>query len=448
MSTEPAWGAADAYPFEPPPEDERPDAYIEQLENTRAEDVLEQEIAGKLRRLRIDEEARRRHAAEKEADVDLDALFLTRDQLGSLPKPEQLIGGVLPRHSLGILRGRDGTFKTFVAIDWALSLATGRRWQGKPTEQVRVLYIAGEGAHGLDARVSAWEQAWNLAVAPEAFVSRSAALNLHAPGPAFEHLLARLEAGHFGLVVVDTLRRVSGSADGNTSDMGAVIDNLDRVRRATVDGTVLVLAHTAKDDRDTRGFSGIEDDADFVWHAKRDEKAMDLELTCTKMKDGPDGHAHSLRAREAHGSLIIEATSGDARPAPIATENQIKIVRTLQDVFPDGASSSTLMKASEVADSSYYRAISELRDRGIIENTGTPTRTWYQLVSTPSAPELLPSSTGAEKPEMTGVLPLLPPDSHESGTTPTTPTTLRSGSTGVNERKQDPKTNPDEEPTP
>jgi len=398
MTAAAEWDAADHWP-PPPPEDDRPDAYLQQLDDAREADQLETAVATRVGRLRMDEEARRRLAAEREADVDHDALFLTRDKLDSLPRPEHLIAGTLPRHSFGILRGRDGTLKTFLALDWALSLATGRQWQGRPTQRARVLYIAGEGAYGIASRVTAWEQTWDHQVAPDQFVIRAAALNLHAPGPAFEHLLEHVHAGQYGLVVVDTLRRVSGAADGNSSEMGAVIDNLDKLRRATADGTVLTLTHTAKDDRDTRGFSGIEDDADYVWHAKRDDNQ--LEVTCTKMKDGPDGHAHRLQAREAHGSLILEAATNHG--APIATESQIKIVETLQEMFRDGVAGGTLRKATELSDSTYYRALQELKSRGVIEDLGkTPTRPIYRLVNTPTAPTGLPTGADPKTPANTG----------------------------------------------
>ena len=52
---------------------------------------------------------------------NLDDEFLLGDQLDELPAPEPLIEGVLSRHAYGIICGRDATFKTFIALDWALS---------------------------------------------------------------------------------------------------------------------------------------------------------------------------------------------------------------------------------------------------------------------------------------------------------------------------------------
>jgi hypothetical protein len=87
---------------------------------------------------------------------NLDDEFLRADQLDELAAPEPLIDGVLTRHAYGIIRGRDQTFKSFITLDWALCLATGTRWQGRATEHVKVLYVAGEGAHSLGVRKRAW----------------------------------------------------------------------------------------------------------------------------------------------------------------------------------------------------------------------------------------------------------------------------------------------------
>ena len=204
---------------------------------------------------------------------------------------------MLTRHAYSVLRGRDHSFKSFIALDWSLCLATGLPWQGRRVEQVKVLYVIGEGAYGLAPRKRAWESARKAAVDPKWFVVRKSAVNLYKPGPAFDHLLARIRSEGYGLVVFDTLRWMSSGANANSSDMGIVVDNLDQVRRATADGSVQLVAHTDKANNDTRGFSGIEDDADIVWATSREPGAREVSLSCTKMKDGPDGHRINLRMR-------------------------------------------------------------------------------------------------------------------------------------------------------
>lgn len=333
------------------------------------------QVMRKVDELQILEDAKAWIRAEKVKATAFDDYYLDRAGLLNLPAPEPLIERVLPRHAYAILRGRDHSFKSFVAVDWACCLATGKPWQGHPAEPTRVLYVAGEGAHGLAARVAAWEYAWSRLVPPEMLTVRRTALNLHQPGPAFDHLLTHVETGHYGLVIVDTLRRVSGAADGNSSEMGTVIDNLDRIKQATDGGTVLTVAHTDKGDHDTRGYSGIEDDADVVWAAKRDEMFLTLELT--KMKDGPDGRTLHLEATRTLTSLTLNGIDGPAQVN--TTETQLKILDTLRELFPDGTTGAELLTTSGLAKATFYRGIKDLLAAGHVVNTGTKRSKFYEL---------------------------------------------------------------------
>ena len=309
----------------------------------------------------------------------LDDLYLDRDQLDELQPVPQLIEGWLPRNSYGLLIGRDGTFKSFIAIDKASCLATGRPWHGHATEQVRVLYIAAEGAHGIAKRIQAWEAANGVKVDPKFLEVRTAALNMHRPGPDFDHLLRHVENGGHGYVVVDTLRRVSGGADGNSSDMGVVVDNIERIKRATHNGTVEVVAHTGKTDIDARGFSGIEDDCDFVTHVKRDGQLV--ELKNTKFKDGPDGHTLNLRARTIQlddnplgdTSLVLEDAGA---PKPVMPESHVQLLEAL-DRFPDSAYSGELLRESKLSKSTYHLALKALLENGQIVNISRTSRPRY-----------------------------------------------------------------------
>lgn len=394
--------------------------------------------------IRVTEDARAKVLAEKAAQEDFTDLYLDRDALDNLPAPEPLIAGILPRHSYGVLRGRDHSFKTFAAIDWALCLATGKPWQGHHAEQVPVLYVAGEGAHGLAKRVRAWEFGWNRGrrVGLEWFTVRKTALNLHRPGAAFDDLLERVSAGRYGLVVIDTLRRVSGAADGNGSEMGLVVDNIDQIKRATRDGSVLVLTHTDKHDVDSRGYSGIEDDADFVWHARRRENEPDLTLTLKKLKDGPDGRTINLTAVTVLESLTLSAAA-DSMPTDELTTSQQTILDTLREAFPDGAHSGQLRTASELPESTYYRALGRLRADGLVQNIGKHSqRPFFVLAAADRDSQTLPiDETPADLHDSHDSHPL-PQDSHRL---PLTPTTFREWECGSGESPAKEDTPPEDE---
>lgn len=207
------------------------------------------------------------------------------------------------------------------------------------------------------------------------FTIRKSGLDLHRPGPAFDHLLDHILTGGYGLIVVDTLRRVSGSADGNSSEMGLVVDNLDRIKHASADGSVLAVAHTDKGDNDTRGYSGIEDDADYVWSAKG--KDMFLTLALTKMKDGPDGSTVQLEATRTRDSLTLRCVIG--RTEVTTNASQVRIIGTLRENFPNGVVGPELCAAVGLANSTFYRALQTLQETGHIIKTGTKLNAYYQL---------------------------------------------------------------------
>ena len=87
--------------------------------------------------------------------------FVGADYLRNMPPIDWVIGdgdsGIITQHGLSVMYGAPGAGKSFVALDMALSISTGTPWQGIPTRQGKVLYIAGEGVGGLGKRLKAWE---------------------------------------------------------------------------------------------------------------------------------------------------------------------------------------------------------------------------------------------------------------------------------------------------
>jgi hypothetical protein len=71
------------------------------------------------------------------------------------------IRNYLPLDTTAILYGESGAGKSFMALDMALHVATGREWHGHKVRQGAVFYIAGEGVGGMGARCKAWTIANN-----------------------------------------------------------------------------------------------------------------------------------------------------------------------------------------------------------------------------------------------------------------------------------------------
>ena len=75
------------------------------------------------------------------------------EQLGA---PPALVDGLLYRRTYASLVGEAASYKSFIAMDIAFSVATGRPWQGRTVQRGSVLYAAAEGAHTVRDRHYAW----------------------------------------------------------------------------------------------------------------------------------------------------------------------------------------------------------------------------------------------------------------------------------------------------
>jgi hypothetical protein len=228
--------------------------------------------------------------------------------LDRLPEPEPLIEGVLMRHSLMFLVGRNGAFKSFVAFDWAACIATGSPWQGVEVTPGRVLYVAGEGAHGLRKRRDAWLKERGVDCDDDSLMILPRMPNLIRDHGAVDELCDIVREEKFDLVILDTLARATSGGDENAGkDASVAVEAMDRIKLASRGGSTLAVAHSQKDDKDLRGWSGVEDAADVVWHAKR--KAMTVELENRKQKDVEPHPTMSLSLAPLAGSLVVRGQS-------------------------------------------------------------------------------------------------------------------------------------------
>ena len=212
--------------------------------------------------------------------------LLTPDQLAVLPDLEWLVAGILPKPCFAIMYGPPGCGKTFIALSMALEIANARDWLGRCVRKADVLYIAAEGVLGLKLRTAAYRER-NGAIGDNLRFLAEAPNLLKTED--LEELGGTLQAAGFkpGLIVVDTLARVTTGADENNArDMGAAVEALDALK-SHYDAAVLVLHHTTKNGGSERGSSALRGAADVMIQCSKEEAADGpaVALECTKMKD-------------------------------------------------------------------------------------------------------------------------------------------------------------------
>ena len=213
-----------------------------------------------------------------------------------------VIKGLIPECSFASIYGPSGSYKSFLALDWACHIATGKDWDGHKVKQGAVLYVAGEGGFGVTQRIRAWELKHkvknldNLARLPAPiFPSDSDQIKTMIE---YCHEIETKTSQDLKLIILDTLARCYGGNDENSSrDMGAFIKGCDTIKQLT-GATVLVVHHSGKNiDSGGRGSSSLPAALDVEYRVSRDgEDEQALVLTCSKMKDAeqPDTKAYDL----------------------------------------------------------------------------------------------------------------------------------------------------------
>jgi hypothetical protein len=217
---------------------------------------------------------------------------------------EWLIDNVLPKRAFCALYGPPGSYKSFVALDIAEAVATGRTWMGREVQAAgAVLYIAGEGFGGIGARIKACKMHNRTQAGAEIYVIR-AAINMRSSAEDFDLLVASIKdlvektGVQFELVQIDTLARAFGGGNENNSeDMGAFIHNAGRIQRM-LGCAMMVLHHSGKDaTKGLRGHSSLLGAVDTQLELMKIDATPNPSspiagsgiLTISKQKDGQDG---------------------------------------------------------------------------------------------------------------------------------------------------------------
>jgi hypothetical protein len=213
-----------------------------------------------------------------------------------------IIENVLPEKGFAALYGPPGSYKSFVALDIAEAVATGRQWMGNQvTNPGAVLYIAGEGHGGIGARIKACKINHQTQDGAEIYVIRYQ-LNLRSSADDFNLLMESIDdliertGIELRLVQIDTLARAFGGGNENDSqDMGAFIHNAGRLQRK-LNCALMVLHHSGKDaTKGLRGHSSLLGAVDtqieltkLVTDDHKEGVAGTGIVTISKQKDGQD----------------------------------------------------------------------------------------------------------------------------------------------------------------
>lgn len=239
--------------------------------------------------------------------------FTTREEMECISSPSWLVKDCIPQGGYAILYGSPGSYKTFIALDLALSVASGAAGVWGEVSQQPVLFIAGEGRSGLVNRVRAWEKTYLDGKRVRQFV-------LVDPVPLVKEAMAPFVSDaleqhpRYGLVVVDTVGRAMQGLNENTQEDASRFTAMVQALQSGLGCAVLGIHHTGHDNKTrTRGSSVFSADTDTMIRVERDDMRR-VSLHMTKQKDAPEWeHPLSMRLETVLDSLTA---APDTRPVP------------------------------------------------------------------------------------------------------------------------------------
>jgi hypothetical protein len=204
------------------------------------------------------------------------------------PPPSWLLPNLLPNEATVMMFGPSGHYKSFLALDLSLILASGiAGWGCEAREPVPVVYIAAEGSRGIERlRRPAWRESRGIE-APLHFYTVDTMPLVGRPNEVIELIEAIKARGiRPKLLVLDTFARaMAGKNENDAKDTGDFIEAIEAIKRS-LHCTVLVLHHTGKEEvRGARGSSALGAGLDTTVEVKSECERKLAVIHVRKQKD-------------------------------------------------------------------------------------------------------------------------------------------------------------------
>lgn len=201
--------------------------------------------------------------------------LIPADDFASQPSPiAWLVRGWVQADALVMVHGPSGHGKTFVVLDWCLHMASGAaQWMGATVKPGPVVYLAGEGHHGLRGRVAAWK-VHHGAEKLNMWLSRDGC-DLNTP-QGLKRVVDNVRSTRVtpSLIVVDTLHRFLSGDENSAQDAKGMLDSCAALM-SEFRCSVLLVHHTGVSDEAQGRARGSS-----AWRG-----ALDIEVSVTT-KDG------------------------------------------------------------------------------------------------------------------------------------------------------------------
>lgn len=238
--------------------------------------------------------------------------FVSTEDLISEARPEALIKGFIREQEAVCLYGEPNGGKSFLALDWALCVATGKPWLDTyEVKQGPVIYMAGEGGASLQIRVEAWMKHHGIPAIHGAYwQTRPLPLRdeetIEEIQDALDYFAPEMYQGEkedmrlpVQLIVVDTLSQFMMGGDENGPDMALFVSNCRRLSQNN-NTAVLIVHHTNKGGLQERGHTALRGNVDTMFKCTpvyEDNLLAGIDVGNDKQRDQARTAAHNLRLK-------------------------------------------------------------------------------------------------------------------------------------------------------
>jgi putative DNA primase/helicase len=215
--------------------------------------------------------------------------LIPADDFAAQPAPiAWLVKHWVQAGALIMVHGPSGGGKTFVVLDWCLRMAAGMdHWCSNKVRPGSVVYLAGEGHHGLRGRVAAWKhhhQAGRLSM----WLSRDGC-DLNTPtGYAKVVEQVRMLPKMPAIIVVDTLHRFLSGDENSAQDTKTMLDACGALMRE-FSCAVLLVHHTGVSEEAQHRARGSS-----AWRG-----ALDIEVSIVPSKNGSPMEIIQRKSKDA-----------------------------------------------------------------------------------------------------------------------------------------------------
>jgi hypothetical protein len=260
--------------------------------------------------------------------------IVDRKRMNAITEPDWLIDDVLP-YGTTIMYAPPSSYKTFIALDMALSVAAGDT-AVDPVHKVvssgPVLFMLGEGRSHMLRRVKAWEEVHHWGVEVPDFYLGDPTPNVAADySQLFEQMRQQCPQG-VRLAVIDTVSRSLQGENENTQEIATKFTKLCDQFRMELGCAVLAIHHTGKTGEDIRGSSVFRGDADALYRCDKPNDHI-VSLRQEKIKDGIEWtRPKQIGLSEVGGTLVAVTPTAEHRALFEKSDGKTKLA---SDVLED-----------------------------------------------------------------------------------------------------------------